>query len=89
MSYYNELNAWHSQRYANARAAKLNLGDSISTRRTLDSACHADHMKRKAMEIEQRQKLKDAYTVPTWEFFLTREGGRGDRAALRTLGRPG
>jgi hypothetical protein len=87
MSYFNELNAWHSQRYANARAAKLNIGDSISTRRTLDSACHADHVKRKALEAEQRQKLKDAYTVPTWEVFLMREGGRGDRAALRTLER--
>jgi hypothetical protein len=87
MSYFNELNAWHSQRYANAKAARLNLGDSISTRRTLDSDCHRDHMKRKAMEVEQRQKLKEAYTVPTWEVFLMREGSRGDRAALRTLER--
>jgi len=87
MQYYNDLNAWHIQRLANAKAAHLNRGDSISTHRVLDSDRKADHLRRRTREAEERAALKAAHQIPTWQGFLIREGGRGDKAALRALAR--
>jgi hypothetical protein len=87
LRYTHELNAWYRQRYAAAKAAHLNRGDRIATRRTLDASRNADHARRREREKADRQKVKDASTVPSWAGFLMREGGRGDRAALRALER--
>jgi hypothetical protein len=85
LRYTHQLNAWYRQRYANAKAAHLNRGDRISTKRTLDSSRVADHARRRAREAEDRQAIKDRHAIPTWEGFLAREAGRGDRLAQVTL----
>jgi hypothetical protein len=87
LRYTHELNAWYRQRYANAAAAHLNRGDRISTQRTLDSSRNADHAKRRAREAEDRKVIKARHVTLTWEGFLAREAGRGDRTALTTLER--
>jgi len=87
LKYGEDLTAWYRQRYANARAQHLSRADRLSTRRTLDASRKADHAKRKAREIEDRKVLKAKHAVPTWEGFLARSAGVGDRIAQAALER--
>ncbi len=87
LKYAQELHVWYRGRYAAAKAAHLNRGDRIATRRTLELEFAADWQKRKAMEAEQRNRVKAQHKVPSWEGFLARQGAQGDRAAMRLLER--
>ena len=87
IQYAQDLNVWYRKRHAAAKTAHLNRGDRISTRRVLETEFAADHAKRKAREIEDRKAVKAGHKIPAWEDFLTREGSRGDQAAMKTLER--
>ena len=87
LRYGQDLNAWYRQRYANAKAQHLSRADRLSTQRTLDASRKSDHARRKAREIEDRRRLKEKHAVPTWEGFLARAAGVGDRVAQVALER--
>jgi hypothetical protein len=85
IDYTRRLNGWYRERHANARAAHLNLGDRLATRRTLETEFDADHARRRRDAAEARKQAKAKHSAIAWETFLAREGSRGDLAAMKTL----
>jgi len=87
LKYGRELIAWHKQRYLNLKAQTLSRANRLSSLRTLDTSRKADHAKRRALEIEQRNAVKAKHVLPTWDGFLARSAGVGDRIAQAVLER--
>jgi hypothetical protein len=87
LEYTRRLNLWYRERYADARAAHLNRGDRLATRRTLETEFNTDHARRKRDEAEARKQLRAKHAVLAWETFLAREGSCGDMAAMKILER--
>jgi hypothetical protein len=87
LKYTRELSAWYKQRYINAKAAKLNRGDRISTYKTLSRQRHIDKINRKTREMQDRQTIKGRHPIPTWIEFLVREAANGNAIAVTTLER--
>ena len=87
LRYAEQMQQWYEKRYAAAKAQPLSFADKKSTYRRLDADKAADLARRKAMEKEDRQKIKDTHQTVTWAGFLARETSRGDKAASKALGR--
>jgi Relaxase/Mobilisation nuclease domain len=87
LRYGQEMEAWHKKRYANAAAQVLSLANKKSTYRSLDADRATDRARRKVVEKEDRQKVRDQHTLPTWPAFLAREIAHGNEPAVKALDR--
>jgi hypothetical protein len=87
LRYGQEMEAWHRKRYANAAAQVLSLANKRSTYSSLDADRTADRARRKVIEKEDRQKVRDQHKLPTWPAFLAREAARGSEPAVEVLDR--
>jgi hypothetical protein len=87
LRYGEEMERWHKQRYANAAAQHLSWADRQSTKQKLAFDKATERAKRRAVEKENRAKVKSQHQVITWAAFLAREASRGREPAVKALDR--
>ena len=85
--YSEDLQAWHTKRFAAARAQHLSPANRTSTYRQLKADIVGYRGRQKEREAAERKALKAKYPNLAWSEFLVREAGRGDDRAAASLQR--